>query len=407
MITAIHLHCDMASGSAQLAFDEAKFLAEKGHEVWLVAPAVDMWVPEMPKMPEHEVRDGVHLLRYRFPVRGALDPRKIWQHRVEMRKTIKRYCPASFDVVHGHSAIQHQAALDMGFDAEICYSIHSPMTDELRLLWQQQGNIGRLRGWVGLPIAKRVERSCLARSKRVTAFSEFTKNALSSYHGGLAEKIKVIPGWSGMDRFQILPDRQAAKAQFGWRTDVPVFFTLRRLVSRMGLDRLVEAAGLIAQRGYKFQIVIGGTGNMRAQLEQLVRSGSLQEYVKFIGYVPDADLPVMYGACDAFVLPTTELECFGIIAVEALSAGRPVLATPVAAIPEMIEKIEPKWLSRNAGVDGIAELLLDFLNNRLPAHSPEVLRDFIARSYDREVVLPRFCDYILNGCTQVESAQTS
>ena len=91
---------------------------------------------------------------------------------------------------------------------------------------------------------------------------------------------------------------------------------------------------------------------MKAQLARLAGEMAVEECTHFIGHVADEVLPDMYAAADAFVLPTTELECFGLIALEALACGRPVLATPVGAIPEILEPIEPRWLCRDNSAGG-------------------------------------------------------
>jgi glycosyltransferase involved in cell wall biosynthesis len=117
--------------------------------------------------------------------------------------------------------------------------------------------------------------------------------------------------------------------------------------------------------------------------------------VVFLGRVEDRVLPLAYAACDAFILPTAELECFGLIAIEALSAGRPVLATPVGAIPEVIRKIEGAWLTRSAEVEDIADLLRQYLAGKLPEHAPWKLHDQIRRDYSRERVLGEFIETTL------------
>jgi len=124
--------------------------------------------------------------------------------------------------------------------------------------------------------------------------------------------------------------------------------------------------------------------------------------VTFLGRIDDEQLPLAYAACDAFVLPTAELECFGLIAVEALSAGRPVLATPVGAIPEVIEKFEPSWLSRTAAIEDIASLLRNFLTGHLPHHSPAHLHDLARRHFDRDPSVARFVEATIrsNGHAQ-------
>ncbi len=63
----------------------------------------------------------------------------------------------------------------------------------------------------------------------------------------------------------------------------------------------------------------------------------------------------MYGAADAFVLPTSELECFGLPVLESLACGRPVLAAPVGAIPELLRPFEPAWLADGSSPEAIAD----------------------------------------------------
>jgi glycosyltransferase involved in cell wall biosynthesis len=103
-------------------------------------------------------------------------------------------------------------------------------------------------------------------------------------------------------------------------------------------------------------------------------------------------LPLAYAACDAFVLPTAELECFGLIALEALSAGRPVLATPVGAIPEIIRKYETSWLANSAKVEDIAELLEQYLSGKLPEYTPDQLHKQTDRDYNSGKLLDEFVE---------------
>jgi len=93
--------------------------------------------------------------------------------------------------------------------------------------------------------------------------------------------------------------------------------------------------------------------------------------------------------CDRSLIPTRHLACFGIIALEALACGRPVLATPVGAIPELIERIEPAWLTRDASPEAIAQLLNDFLDGILPELAPESLRQTVVQTYSKNRVLEK------------------
>ena len=227
-----------------------------------------------------------------------------------------------------------------------------------------------------------LERRCLRRTDRITAFSDYTRGLIRRMHGSvIADRVRVIHGWADLSHFRIVPDRAAARTRLGWPVDVPLFFTLRRLVPRMGLDRLIEALSLVNKAGRRCHLVIAGDGPLRGDLRRLAGDLGLESSVQFVGRVDDAALPMMYGAADAFVLPTRALECFGLIAVEALACGVPVLATPTGAIPEIINRIEPQWLARNTGAEAIGDLLARFLEDRLPRHSASDLRAHVQSRY--------------------------
>ena len=129
----------------------------------------------------------------------------------------------------------------------------------------------------------------------------------------------------------------------------------------MGLDNYLRALALVRQRGHQVFAVIGGTGSWREYLLGLCDQLQLSDTVRFMGYVSDETLPYAYGACDASIIPTAELEGFGIIALEALASGKTTLVTPVGALPEVMRNFEPAWIAKDATPEGIADLLRAFL----------------------------------------------
>ena len=379
-----------AGGAEHLAYQEALYLARLGHEVWLLGQSASEGARE------HEVKDGVHLLRYQLPGASQLSPRRLWRHQIAVGNILAKYVCNPVDALHGHAPLQFQASRRYSPSAATCYSVHSPVARELKVSLSDDSIAGWIRRWVAMALANRMERQCIARSQQVTVASHFTKDLLRQIHGeALAKKVNVVPGGADLDRFRVIDDRQDAKCRLGWPTDKPILFTLRRLVPRMGLDRLLRAARRLADQGHVFQLVIGGAGPLRSDLDQLAKELDLGEIVRFLGYVPDADLPLMYAACDAFVLPTAELECFGLIAVEALACGRPVLATPVGAIPEILNCFEPEWLARGADVNSISGLLSNFLQGKLPVHTPQELRSNVEKLYSSQLFLSRIKQCVL------------
>ncbi len=384
IIPMLHYYPDRPSGSTRLAFDEASYLAHQGHEVWVVAPDLSG------EKPEYTQQDGLHVLRYKVPAISALNFQRAAIHQDLTASLLHKYVGEEVDLVHGHALLQYAGALK-AYQAgvRVGYTVHSPVKLEMQATARNSSLKTRFLFKIKAIITHHIEKNCLQRSDYVTADSQYTKTLLGHLHGRcIQNKVQVVPGWVDINNFQVLSDRHAAKVQLGWPTDVPVLFTLRRLVPRMGLDRLIYALREI-ESTVPFHMVIGGQGPLRTSLELLVAKLGLEDRVHFAGFVPETLLPLMYGAADAFVLPTAELECFGIIALESLASGRPVLATPVGAIPEILGRVEPAWLAANASVDAIARLLRDFLQNRLPEHTPQQLREFVAVNYNATGILKR------------------
>lgn len=386
LIASIVHFCDSPGGAQRMALDEATELRNRGCEVWVLALGNG-------SRPEYELRDGVHLLRYVPKRAGAWNPARRSAHQKAAITLLAKYLP-QVDAIHGHVPLTYQAALDLyGNQVHSCYTILSPAKLEMAIVWRNSNLLRRIVAPVGLAVINRMERECLRRSRVITAMSQFTIDCIARLHGKvMASSVLLIPGWAETSRYFPLENREQAKRRLGWPVDVPVFFTLRRLAPRMGLDRLLTACHRLHSQQLRFHLMIAGAGPMRKNLEEQTRLLGLSEVVTFLGRVEDEELPLAYGACDAFVLPTAELECFGLIAVEALAAGRPVLATPVGAIPELISRFEPAWLSRSAKAESFADLLRAHLAGSLPSHSPAELHERTHRDFGRWKLLPAYVD---------------
>jgi glycosyltransferase involved in cell wall biosynthesis len=380
-----HFH-DLPSGSSKIALDEAIALQRRGDEVWVLAPGSHT-------LPEHELRDGVHLLRYAAAPKASWNPARSSSHQDAATAVLTHHLPR-VDAVHGHVPLQYLAALNTyGDSVHACYTIHSPASMEMAVKQRKENRLQRIRGRLAQMMIHRLEAECLRRSHVVTALSQYTIGCIAQLHGrSIARKVQLVSGWVDTSKFVPIEDRECAKLRLGWPTGAPVLFTLRRLTPRMGLDRLLVACQILHFDGFRFHLIIGGDGPLRPTLQEQARTLGLGDIVTFQGHIDDERLPVAYAACDAFILPTAELECFGIIALEALSAGRPVLATPVGAIPEIIDEFSPQWLARSAHPTDIADLLRRYLEGRLPTLVPTQLHDQVHRTYSRERVLDTFIE---------------
>jgi glycosyltransferase involved in cell wall biosynthesis len=386
LIVSIAHFCDLQGGMPRIVRDESAELLRRGDDVWVLAPGSS-------SQPEHEIDDGVHLLRYVAGRVASWNPARRSAHQKAAKAVLEKYLPR-VDAIHGHAPLPYLAALNLyGDSVQTSYTIHSPAKMEMAIVWKQAGLLRRISSPIGQAVINRMERECLLRSRVVTALSQYTIACIGRMHGDeIAGKVQLLLGWVESSRFVPVENRNEAKRQLGWPTDVPILFTLRRLSPRMGLDRLIEAGYKLAGEGIRFHLMIGGTGPLRKSLEARSRALGLGDVMTFLGRVDEDKLPLAYAACDAFVLPTAELECFGLIALEALSAGRPVLATPVGSIPEIVGKFEPAWISRSPAAESIADLLREYLSGGQIGHTAAQLHEKARREYGQERLLPLFVD---------------
>jgi glycosyltransferase involved in cell wall biosynthesis len=187
----------------------------------------------------------------------------------------------------------------------------------------------------------------------------------------------VLPGWVDVARFRPpVESRALLRRRLGppWDPLAITFFSLRRLVPRMGLDTLIAAAAQLARSGRSVRLVLGGEGPERANLEALAAAHGIADRVAFLGRVPDATLADCFGAADCFVLPTRALECFGLIVLESFACGVPVVSVPVGSIPEVMGPALRAWIAVDNEAPALASRMDDFLAGRLAAN-PIALRN--------------------------------
>jgi len=377
------LFLDAPSGSARIAWGLAQLMCERGHRVAYLCGSVDS-----DPSPGPELVDGVCVVRYRFPRLHAADPRRLSKHVEVAAAAARRYLSdIRWDIVHSHTLAPGLGAFQGLGEAQLrVATIHSPAVLEQRLIWGRGGAVGLLKRIVGLPTLRSAERRLYAQAHRITALSRFTVGGVAETLGrGIAERIEVIPWWPEMSNGNEL-SRTEARASLGWPVEGDALFTLRRLVPRMGLDTLIDAIKRLGARIRPPTLYIAGDGPERAALQRRAGDAFRSGRIRFLGRLSDHDLRCAYRAADLFVLPTLALECFGIITLEALALGCPVLATRVGAIPEMLEPIMPDFLVSPGDAAGLAAKIEDFVEGRLTPPAPASVGNYIRRRYSRDVV---------------------
>lgn len=122
-------------------------------------------------------------------------------------------------------------------------------------------------------------------------------------------------------------DPEGAEIIRGKHPGRKIIFSLGRLVPYKGYGYLVNAAAMLSD---EYVVLIGGEGPMKESLTGERDSLGLGDRVRFVGRIPDEQLPAYYSACDVFCLPSVmKTEAFGIVQIEAMSLGKPVVATRI------------------------------------------------------------------------------
>lgn len=189
------------------------------------------------------------------------------------------------------------------------------------------------RGWVRqlLAVQARWERANARRADVIVAPSRYAANTASRLYGLDAGTVSVRPepidvaGWHA--RLAAAPRRAPGS---------PTVLAVARMYPRKHLDDLLEATRLLAPRIPDLAVrIIGGGPEAVALRAQHARLG-LGDRVRFLGEVGAAELAIEYANADLFCLPSVQ-EAFGIVFVEAMAAGIPIVACRAAAVPEVVE----------------------------------------------------------------------
>ncbi|MDB5321135.1 MAG: glycosyl transferase group 1 [Phycisphaerales bacterium] len=143
------------------------------------------------------------------------------------------------------------------------------------------------------------------------------------------ERGVVLPLLFDLEAFRRLPGPALARARFPQLNgDRPALLFLSRVHPKKGLEQLIGAAGELRRRGTECEILIAGPGNEEyaARLQALATSLGVRDIVHFMGMVRGEEKLSLYQATDLFVLPTSQ-ENFGLVLLESLACGTPVLTT--------------------------------------------------------------------------------
>jgi len=200
-------------------------------------------------------------------------------------------------------------------------------------------------------------RYTLRSASKILAISEHTRRYVQGLVGDRSVGLVSL----GVDTERFTPvsstaDKKRIRAELGLPDDSFVFFTVRRLVFRNGLDTLLAATAKLRQRN-DIAVVVGGRGPQRTLLERVIDEQQLSN-VRLTGFIPDELLADYYRAADAFVLPSRTGEGFGLVLLEAFASGIPAIATCGGGQEEVMREGRTGLLVPPSDPEALADAML-------------------------------------------------
>ena len=335
-------------GAERVLRQQALGLAELGHHVCVIARAPF-------ESAEATLSIGTVTER-RYPVMRTSEPAFVWssvQNSLQAFDQTRQTNPVDVAMIHQSLAGLGPILFRYRSVSHWVYVCHSLAHEEYltraerastTLEWVRRRLSVRARRWI--------ERMVMRRCHHVIVLSEFMKREVMAAHGIALRHITVVPGAADLTTFYPAQDRNEVRRELKLPEGRTLLFTVRNLVPRMGLEHLLEAMTMLGEEQRNLLLLIGGEGPLRPRLEELIRSSGLHNSVELLGFVPEEQLAKYYQASDLVVMPTRQLEGFGLVTVEALACGTPVMGTPVGAIPEVLSTVDPMLVTE--GTDGVS-----------------------------------------------------
>ncbi len=196
---------------------------------------------------------------------------------------------------------------------------------------------------------------------KVIACSHFMRKQINDVFCKPLDEISVIPNGVDPSVFDIKFDLLQYRRRFAWDDEKIVLYVGRHVFEK-GIHLLVYSAPMVVKDFQKTKFVIVGKGPMTEDLEMRVRDMKLENNFIFTGYMDDESKNKLYKVADVAVFPSL-YEPFGIVALEAMAAGCPVIVSDTGGLSEIVEHGVNGLKSINGSSESIGADILELLKN--------------------------------------------
>ncbi len=296
-------------------------------------------------------------------------PKRWLKMRAAFKQTIESDC---HDLIVSHFALYTFPILNKISQLPLVTHFHGP--------WALESDVEHPKP-IAIWFKKQVEKAVYNRSSQFIVLSQTFRDILHQKYQVPLEKIHIIPGGVDIDRFNIDTSLMEARNTLGWDRNRPTIFCIRRLAKRMGLENLISAIAKVRKHYPDILLYIAGKGALASALQAQIAELELTNNVKLLGYVSDEHLPLYYRAANFSVVPTVALEGFGLIVIESLAAGTPVLGTPIGGIPEILRPFSEDLVFDGYHPDQLAKGIIETLSGDRTLPSSQACLNYIIANY--------------------------
>jgi D-inositol-3-phosphate glycosyltransferase len=325
--------------------------------------------------PIQQVAERVRLIQIEAGPVAHLPPTELFPYVSEFTCRVGHFAERArirYDVLHTHYWLSAAAALPLARQWDVPHMTMFHTVE--RLKGQQYGTTSSSDAAAAIRIEQ--EGRIASTVDRITVSTESEGEQLRRLYGLPPCHLAVIPCGVDLSLFTpgTLNTRQAARRALALDDRQPILLSIGRLDPIKGLDLLLESLSLMETSAQL--IIVGGNPDGDPELERLrARAADLGvgERVRFPGAVPQLDLRQYYHAADAVVV-TSRYESFGLVAVEALASGTPVVAAAAGGLTSIVRDgvngLLVRWRDPRAFAERLDEMLTDgALRSRLAANA--------------------------------------
>jgi D-inositol-3-phosphate glycosyltransferase len=302
-----------------------------------------------------------------------------------------------YDLIHSHYWLSGLAA------GELARSWNTPIIHMFHTLALLKNRIAKSEEELESVIRVEGEREVIRLADKIVAATTDEVNHLENLYDAPAEKIEVIPPGVDTTRFYPIPEDEA-KEFIGIPKDERMLLYVGRIEPLKGIDILIRA---IAQLKHSdvlsncphYLYIIGGEpdaeeGQMNREmqrLQKLCRELGVGDLVLFLGKQDQDTLQYYYSAADIVIMPS-HYESFGMVALEAMACGTPVIATQVGGLQHLVQNGKTGFTVPNDNVDILEERLTQLICKEGLREEMSQNSVVYARSYAWDVITPRIID---------------